>query len=291
MGVELDLNGLKTFVIALGSIPRSAALMDQLSDQGIDARIVKAVDGRFWSDLFDPTLVNINCFRRIVGRLPSGPEIGCALSHIECARQAQAAGANYALVFEEDAVVVSDLAPALEAMRNLDSIAPIVLQLYSVEEPALKKNTVTEIKTDPTHILGQYFIPPGNTVAYLMNHAAIQIFALEKIVKGVADWPPYANKVEFWAYLPWPVSHTTEGSSIEISRANLKSSTNNRSKTMSYLMSYLGLYRLSKIREHSRSLDGFRGYVRWVVVPHTLLKMRWLVKEQRGTETNSYSVS
>ena len=282
--------GVKTLVISLGPTPRNSGLLRQLGHQGIHAQMVQAVDGRSWAQPFDPRLVDVKRYLGVIGRMPSGPEIGCALSHLECARQAKLSSAEYALVFEEDANVVADLAPAVKAMRRIDSSKPTVLTLYAGPEPIFKRNSVETEAVDKSAIVGQFYVPPVCTVAYLMNRAAIDVFASKPIVEGMSDWPPFANQFKFWGYFPFPVAHTLDGSTLETERNRLTLKTDHRTWFSSVVSSYLTLFRLSKMREHSRSVGGLRAYIIRVIGPRSLLCLRRFNQERRGSEPDWYWV-
>jgi len=212
----------------------------------------------------------LKLFHSLRGRLPSGPEVGCALSHLACARQAKNSNTPLALVLEEDANVVASLAPAVRMMQTVDPNQPVVLTLYAGAHPNLQKRTVREVGLGPGQIVGRFYKPPTHTVAYLMNRAAIDVFASESKVTGLADWPPRSYSIDFWAYYPWPVTHNEAGSVIENSRITAAGQVVDHSVWGGAAVSYLALFRPGRIRDHSRVLGGLGAYVRRVIMPHAM---------------------
>ena len=282
--------GVQTFVISLNSVPRNALLLNQLMNQGIAPLVVKAVDARSWTPPFSSSKIDIKSFNKITGRMPSGGEIGCALSHLLCAQKAETSGTEYALVFEEDAEVVGELAPSLNFLRRMDPNMPTVVVLYANPGSVLKKGSITRDKEDTAYEFGKFFMPPSGTVAYLMNKAAIDVFASKTIIEGLADWPPFANRFEFWGCFPNPISTNLEKSTIEDSRAIVQIRSLDKSRYSTLLHDYLRLLNVSKMREHGRSLGGLRFYLRFVLLPHTLYLVRYFNTRQCGSGSDSYRV-
>jgi len=262
--------GLSTFVISLNAVPRNTELLSQLRLQRIEAELVEAADGRSGLDIFDTDVVDFNLFQSVLGRLPSGPEVGCALSHLACAQKAQDSNASLALVLEEDANVIGNLAPAMRTMRTMDQNRPTVLTLFAGVEPNLQKRTVREVGFGRSQIVGRLYKPPTFAVAYLMNRAAIDVFASESKVTGLADWPPRSYSIDFWAFYPWPVTHTLAGSAIENCRSRPAGRVVDHSVWGGAAVRYLALFHPGRVRNHSRVLGGLGVYIRRVIMPHAM---------------------
>lgn len=281
--LEIDL---QVFVISLGTVPRNRELLAQVTAQGFSPRLVDAIDGRSWSYPFDSDIVNVKRFQKITGRRPTGPEIGCALSHLKCA---QLAGkSKYALVMEDDAKITDDIYPALRAMQKLDKDNPVIVQLYSSPKSVLKRRTLTKLERNTDGVIARFFIPPHGAVAYLMNRSAIDVFASKKIVEGVADWPPYAQVFEFWGYFPSPVGHDSNDSTIEQFRKDMIPNPRFRNIYLHGALIYFRLFRISRVMEHSRILGGFGKYLKSVIWPHT----SYFIRSFKSTthEEDSYSI-
>lgn len=269
------LDEVAAFVISLSSSPRNSEILVQLRNQGIHTTLIEAVDGRLWTEPFDRNLVDVNKFKRIIGRPPTGPEIGCALSHLQCAREAQEKNLRFALVLEEDAIITADLLSPLTVMDKIDSGKPMILQLYSPHAPVVRRDTFLRVDDNSGQFAAQFFMPPNAAVAYLMNRAAINIFSSRKTVEGVADWPPFANVVDFWGVFPSPVTHKSHGSAIEEQRVMQINKSRFRHRYFQIVETYFELFRLGRVREHSQSLGGLSHYFREVIIPHTSYRIRY----------------
>ena len=112
-----------TLAIYLINLDRATARRDaalaQLSALGLTAEIVPAVDG---ATLTPAQLAGYDRAGALAksGRTLSAGEIGCYLSHVDCARRFLASGADHALVLEDDFKADPDF-PALlhELTRHL----------------------------------------------------------------------------------------------------------------------------------------------------------------------------
>lgn len=271
---SFSLNDIQVFIISMGSHPQNSSLIDQLKSQGLSPQLIRAVDGRHWTLPFDLEIVNTERFKKVIGRQPTGPEIGCAMSHIVCATQAQSAGARYAIVLEEDANIEASLLPAIKFLRELDPDNPSVLQLFSLSKPLFRKASIVEVDSTPPAVIGRFFLPPSSTVAYALNRSAIEAFASRPTIEGVADWPPYANAFNFWGFYPWPVSHIGDHSTIEPHRLLFRNQSRTENRFWKFFIEQLRLFGLNRVREHSQSLGSLRAYFKYVILPQSGFTLR-----------------
>ena len=108
-----------TLAIYLINLDRATARRDaalaQLSALGLTAEIVPAVDG---ATLTPAQLAGYDRAGALAksGRTLSAGEIGCYLSHVDCARRFLASGADHALVLEDDFHADADLPAFLQAL-------------------------------------------------------------------------------------------------------------------------------------------------------------------------------
>lgn len=89
-----------------GAEKRREAMLAKLAAIGLSAQRVEAVDGRklaFPSPDFCALSYGI-----LHGRRTSPPEIGCYLSHVECARTFIDGDADFALILEDDVIFADD---------------------------------------------------------------------------------------------------------------------------------------------------------------------------------------
>lgn len=278
----------EAFVITLDSLPRNKELLHELDQLGITSHTVKAIDGRLWTSPFDSSLVNVKRFIKLIGRAPTGPEVGCALSHLLCTREALKRNVKFALILEDDAVISSDLSQVLKVMKSISSTAPTIFQLYSPNGSVLDARTLLPVGAGSERILGRFYSPPHGAVAYLINRAAIEIFSSKSVVEGVADWPPYAHAFEFWGCLPSPIEHLGSRSTIESARSEHPFEAKFQNSYIQRLSAYLQLFTPTRVYEHSRSLGGFRTYVKCVLIRETLYSLRFFKSTSHKHGLKSY---
>lgn len=96
---------------------RREAALAQLAALGLAAEIVPAVDG---ATLTPAQLASYDRAGALAksGRTLSVGEIGCYLSHVDCARRFLASGADHALVLEDDFSADADLPAFLDALAD-----------------------------------------------------------------------------------------------------------------------------------------------------------------------------
>jgi hypothetical protein len=279
-------SGVITLVIALDSSTRNPDLPRQLNEQFIPFQIVKAVDGRKWTTPYDEGLVDLDCFVAVLGRKPLGAEIGCALSHIECINRAKLSGADYALIFEDDANVIADLARTIEIIKSLDDGSPAVFQLHSYGDSMIRRESLQIIDQTKAQVVGNFFKPPRSAAAYCLNRSAIEISSKYQTVKGVADWPPYAHSFRFWGFFPCPVMLADLPSTIEPSSTKIE--LHHKKDVAVILRDYLRLYKISSFREFSRCLGGTSSYIRHVILPNTIYLLRYQRTRYHGITPHTY---
>jgi glycosyl transferase family 25 len=105
---------LKTYLINLDrAADRLSAMQDKLNSMGLPFERVAAVDGQTLelpiSDFREGT------YRLLHGRRGNPAEVGCYLSHIECAKRLLASESEFALILEDDLEFPPDLKQLLRA--------------------------------------------------------------------------------------------------------------------------------------------------------------------------------
>jgi glycosyl transferase family 25 len=144
---------------------RLTAMVDQLDALDMPFERISAVDGKVLQ-LVDETYDETG-YRRRHGRLTNPGEVGCYLSHIECARRLLESGHEFALILEDDLVLPDNLgvviAEALAEHRHWD-----VLRLSTVNNG--RKFPV--VKMSETRSLALALTREKGSGAYLMNRRA-----------------------------------------------------------------------------------------------------------------------
>lgn len=105
---------LKVFLINLDRSPdRLVAMQERLGRAGLSFQRVPAVDGATIE--FPISEFSESAFRFKHGRRPNPAEVGCYLSHIECASRLLASDCEFALILEDDLEFPPDLAELLDS--------------------------------------------------------------------------------------------------------------------------------------------------------------------------------
>ncbi|WP_296102527.1 glycosyltransferase family 25 protein [uncultured Agrobacterium sp.] len=92
---------------------RRLGMSERLSAIGLTAERIEAVDGRALTFPI-PQFSGIS-YKLLHGRRTCPPEVGCYLSHVECARRLLRSGADFALILEDDVIFHDDFLEAVEA--------------------------------------------------------------------------------------------------------------------------------------------------------------------------------
>lgn len=125
-----EIASIRTYVINLDRADeRLASMTNSLADVGLQFERISAVDG---NELKLPLPeFDERGYRIIHGRQPNAREIGCYLSHVDCARRLLASECEFALILEDDLQLDADfreiLVAAIRARRCWD-----LLRLSSV---------------------------------------------------------------------------------------------------------------------------------------------------------------
>jgi glycosyl transferase family 25 len=111
---KLDKASLKIFLINLDrAIDRLAAMRSKLEHSGLGFERVPAIDGN--SIDFPTKQFSEISFRFMHGRRRNPGEVGCYLSHVECARRLLASDCEFALILEDDLEFPPDFNDIVEA--------------------------------------------------------------------------------------------------------------------------------------------------------------------------------
>ena len=114
VNAKLGETSLAVFLINLDrAVDRLAAMQHKLGRIGLYAERVSALDGAVIE--FPIPDFNEVAFRFKHGRWRNPAEVGCYLSHIECARRLLASNSEFALVLEDDLEFSGDFAELLDA--------------------------------------------------------------------------------------------------------------------------------------------------------------------------------
>ena len=198
-------------IIALDGKLRNSRLIYQLEESNIFLSI-EVVKGLWPSDL-DPGFLyeQKRNASQIYGREITEIEIAIKESHELAYRRALHLGLERVLIFEDDALISSQDS-FVNSMREITRVeSPTIWTLYSPDWSVwIRRKTHT-----------QSAFPPPGAVAYLINRMAM-ISATQEDSLGIADWPTWSRRVDFFLVPNSGVSHAPEGSYAEKQRSETK---------------------------------------------------------------------
>lgn len=160
-------------VISLNSqAENTLVLMNTLAEQGVEASIFAAVDGR----QVMPALESGERFSHSLAMLRhkkilTSGELGCYLSHLRAVREAYQAGYEFLCVIEDDVVIEKNFAAVLVALMqrsDLDMVRLMALRLRERKVLGDIANTGHQLTRPVRGAVG--------TQAYLMNRAGMKKF-------------------------------------------------------------------------------------------------------------------
>ncbi len=187
------MNDLSCFVINLkGSDVRLQSVSGQRNAQNITFTRVDAVDGR----RFDLAQIPAYDDRRAVafmGRKMQGGELGCFMSHIECAKQFLMSDAAYGLVLEDD-VLLSDRFRHLlsETVSYLKKHQDLYFHLINLGNHEVK--IATPVCSIDQHVLYKAHYFPLTTTAILWSRPGAAAF----VQKSDTIYAPVDNFFRDW---------------------------------------------------------------------------------------------
>ena len=165
---------IQTYLINLdGSDERLASATRQLAAQGIDFERVAAFDGR-GRELSSIAQYDPEGAQAYMGRPLRGGEIGCYLSHLDCARRFLSSNADYGLVLEDDMELHPDSYSRLISMLQWLADRPADWEVINLA--ANRDKYSSPLKTFGRYSLarGHYF--PMTTTAILWTRAGATAF-------------------------------------------------------------------------------------------------------------------
>lgn len=194
---------LKTYIINLEkSTLRKQYMQDLLSGFGfLDIGFIKAVDGRVLSDEERSKLFDYNKSMSMYGRGLNAGEVGCALSHRLSYRKILENGDEYALVLEDDIVLVRDLNSLdlnlIDSTMKVDK--PRVMML-SGDYWYYRKGCITRLFS----AVGAY--------AYIINRAgARKMLSVDPACCLADDWQYFKRKgLKLYAVYPYMIDANTK---------------------------------------------------------------------------------
>ena len=185
----------KIYVISLKRLPERRKFMEaQLSDLGLEAEFVEAVDGL---ELSEET-IKANC----INEKMTPTEIGCAWSHRNVYQRLIDSEEEYALVLEDDAVLVPDIVQFLELIPKIESDWELIALFWWARNRAvphifrrifpinLYNQHKLELGSPPREYrLGEFLLPIGGAVGYLVSRQGAHLLTRHNTpIVAVSDY-------------------------------------------------------------------------------------------------------
>jgi len=181
---------MRAYIINLArSTERRAHIIAELKRTNLDYEIVTGIDGRELDltdrSIAEPSVVSYN-------RLPEGA-VGCALSHLECYQRVISAGANEALILEDDVNLPRDLVSIIDAVAGHLTGAEVTLLNYHTDEVCqLSSRAAISLPSARLLALPIDVSQLTSTGGYIITRAAC-----ERMVK---DAPPIRANADDWQF-------------------------------------------------------------------------------------------
>ena len=211
MKFDSTLDQLSVHVIAVNKQPRNTNLINCLRSTLVSSSIF--VESAVTPNVVDATLIQDDITRAqiLLGRDVTALEICVAQSHQICYSHAVEHGTKFALIFEDDVALVDKHLFAESLKKIYETSDPTIWTLYSPNWSIWKISN---------GVMKSVF-PPPCAACYVINESAMKI-ALSGRPIGVADWPMWANRVNFEMITNTGICLTKEDSYIEIHRKDAK---------------------------------------------------------------------
>jgi len=167
----------------------------QLADQGIEFIRVSAFDGRKLQAVNHPLYNQQRCLA-YMGRELVGGEIGCYMSHLQCAQRFLETDADFAVVLEDDFKTSHELKKKIEATVDFLEKSNEDWTLINIGNEKLKiSSKITDIQiADDRHELHRAHYFPMTTTGLLWNRKGASAF----IRSATEIFAPVDNYFRYW---------------------------------------------------------------------------------------------
>lgn len=194
------------FIVSLeDAAERRRELMDQLSDQGLEAQLFPAIDARDGVPAEYEHLIDRAKTRKRMRRDLSNGEYGCALSHRTLYEKVVEENLPGAIILEDDAILHPHFGDFLRA-GDAERADMIIFDYLRVSVSLWRKKTVTHgVK------LHQLYARSTRTTGYSVSQeGARKLLAETTPISHTADWPCDLYEIGAWATYPKLINHPNE---------------------------------------------------------------------------------
>ena len=198
-------------IIAVGGEPRNPNILGQLME--ICAFKEIEIFHAIIPEVLEPDILKSQILQSsaLLSREITEKEVATKFSHEQAYRYAKSKNWKNLMVFEDDVEVRSapELKNKIEKLKEFEK--PIIYSFYSPSWSVWRRNGYGLISLFP---------PPG-AVAYIING-----FAMEKAISGLhcglADWPTWSRKIDFYLIENSAIDHARHESFLETEREKSK---------------------------------------------------------------------
>jgi glycosyl transferase, family 25 len=163
---------------------RMASIAQQLNAQGLAFERVEAVVGRELTAEQKRASFSRFWYGLLQGRKPSDGELGCNLSHRSVWKLMLERGQGWAIIFEDDAVPLSQFASHIEVVES-STRAYDVVQFFSLKQPDLFK---FKLPNKPFHLMTYSGANPTATAYLLRASGAKKLLKFKRIIFANDKW-------------------------------------------------------------------------------------------------------
>jgi hypothetical protein len=252
---------IKVRILSIEENLRNPSLIQALRlafpDFDLDLEIVRGLDGRVTDCTVDHR-INFNASRRVLGRDLTSGEAACMLGHH---RMQTEPFSRWLLILEDDArlVHIDGLQDFyVSHIRSIDS-SPVVCTLFK----GLYGLPSVRSRFSRSNQLNKLVKPSTGTVAYFVNEEACDLICLEKQIAGVADWPTWIHKVNFYESRVGFFDSFPLSDSLITPQILEKYSSINPTFRTNLFQALLGLLNHGLVKD----FGGYQCYLRGVILP------------------------
>lgn len=248
-----------SYIISLVGSTRRAKFQKNIKCHFPESKIFDAFDGR-------NGISNANILKKTkylpsyIGREIGDAEVACLVSHLAIYEELVNSDREFAVIFEDDAVVSKYLPPFIDAVLA-DGFAFDIISFYSGLCCTKSKRKYFQVFDDKLAILPVIGRMDG-AVSYVISKAAAKkiLDANSNYYQGLADWPIELSSMEVYLTEVNLVELDAVSSSIEASRKN-------KQAFVSIMKSLLSSSLLSL------SLKPFKTLIYYYILPSVLRKV------------------
>ena len=207
---------MRAYVIHMAHPTRNPLLVRDLESAGIQVTLVEAIRGSSLGRSFLAREVDQRGAWWHQGAKLSAGQVGCALSHRKAYRMANIDGASWALIVEDDAIVLPGFRLWTEELESFVPEQPTIVTFLSIGRHSAKRDRSNAHTTSPAGVLRALKWAPASAVCYAINPSARQL-ALESTDRLFtrADWPLWSTKVNFFLAVPGGIAHLHSVSTLD----------------------------------------------------------------------------